>query len=76
VGGATILGVATVRRACLRILKIWLNDNRGSVYEHCRIIANWHALYKKAEPPENNWALAPMDQWKRYARNLCFLTSQ
>ena len=51
--------------------QVWLNDSRDSVYVHCRIIANWHALYKKAEPPENNWALAPMDQWKRY-RNIVF----
>ena len=40
----------------------WLND---SVYVHCRIIANWHVLSCKAEPLENNWALAPMDQWRR-----------
>ena len=50
--------------------EVWLNDSRDSVYVRCRIIANWHDLYKKAEPPENNWALAPMDQWKRYGNIL------
>ena len=46
--------------------QVWLNDSRDSVYVHCRIIANWHVLSYKAEALENNWALAPMDQWKRY----------
>ena len=46
--------------------QVWLNDSRDSVYVHCRIIANLHVLSYKAEPLENNWALAPMDQWKRY----------
>ena len=46
--------------------QVWLNDSRDSVYVHCIIIANWHDLSYKAEPLENNWALAPMDQWRRY----------
>ena len=47
---------------------VWLNDSSDNVYVHYRIIANWHVLQCKAEPLENNWALAPMDQWKRYGR--------
>ena len=41
----------------------WLNDSRDSV---CVLIANLHDLYYREELLENNWALAPMDQWKRY----------
>ena len=44
----------------------WLNDSRDSVYELCVITATSQDLQYKAEPLENNWALAPMDPWRRY----------
>ena len=44
---------------------IWLNDNMDSVCVLCAVTPSLQDLQSQEEPLENNWALAPMDQWKR-----------
>ena len=65
-------GVCSLHSHCVftkisgSVLRRWLKDNRGSVCVLCVTIDIWLGLWWKEEPLENNWALAPMDQSKRY----------